>query len=323
MLPCFPLCRMTSGCCLSNWLGLPPIRVQTGKVPLGYTQPQKQEAGREGDRERKEKRERERERSADTGLTVLLRHFFMVSEKCSWWRETVHLLSAVEKHGASQCTYRDFGSFTDQGSGISDPPTPVSRPSPTLPSDSPERRRQKTCRSLPSEYCSFTWRERTYQIQDGQQLCSLSRCAGCLTHFWFGRERRREERWEELVLPWIRIRGELVLIAGARLLGWSWVSSPPVLLQSFVLSAPWKWDLGNINSLIELLTSLMPFFSTCVDLMCNYWIIVVSSRWIRADAEGHSCSSGCSAVQAVSPLVRLPLSIHREILTLKYENRKV
>lgn len=60
MLPCFPLCRMTSGCCLSNWLGLPPIRVQTGKVPLGYTQPQKQEAGREGDRERKEKRERER-----------------------------------------------------------------------------------------------------------------------------------------------------------------------------------------------------------------------------------------------------------------------
>ncbi len=59
------------------------------------------------------------------------------------------------------------------------------------------------------------------------------------------------------------------------------------------------------------------------NLMSNYWIIVVSSRWIRADAEGHSCSSGCSAVQAVSPLVRLPLSILRGILTLKYENRKV
>lgn len=50
MLPCFPLCRMTSGCCLSNWLGLPPIRAQAGKVPLGYTQPQKQEAGRERER---------------------------------------------------------------------------------------------------------------------------------------------------------------------------------------------------------------------------------------------------------------------------------
>ncbi len=151
-------------------------------------QPQKQEAGRERERER----ERVRESSADTGLTVLLRHFFMVSEKCSCWRETVHLLSAVEKHGASyQCSYRDFSSFTDQSSGISDPPTPVSGPSPTLPSDSPERRQQKTRRSIPSEYCSFTWRERTYQIQDGQQLCSLSRCAGCLTHFWFRRETQR------------------------------------------------------------------------------------------------------------------------------------
>lgn len=79
VLPCFPLCRMTSGCCLSNWLGLPPIRAQAGKVPLGYTQPQKQEAGRE----REIGRERERECSADTGLTVLLRHFFMLSEKCS------------------------------------------------------------------------------------------------------------------------------------------------------------------------------------------------------------------------------------------------
>lgn len=86
-----------------------------------------QSAGREGafrlyptpktrsrEREREIGRERERECSADTGLTVLLRHFFMLSEKCSCWRETVHLLSAVEKHGSSRCACRDFGSLIDQ-----------------------------------------------------------------------------------------------------------------------------------------------------------------------------------------------------------------
>ncbi len=180
---------MTSGCCLSNWLGLPPIRAQTGKVPLGYTQPQKQEAGREGDRERKERERVQCRHRLDCATEAFLHGIW----EMFLLRETVHLPSAVEKHGASQCTYSDFGSFTDQGSSISDPPPP--QPClgtlPHVPSDSPERRRQKTCRSLPSEYCSFTWRERTYQIQDGQQLCSRSCCAGCLTHFWFGRETQR------------------------------------------------------------------------------------------------------------------------------------
>lgn len=53
---CFPLCGMTSDCCLSNWLGRPPIGVQACKVPLGYTQPQNK---KEGEKERESKRERE------------------------------------------------------------------------------------------------------------------------------------------------------------------------------------------------------------------------------------------------------------------------
>ncbi len=258
-------------------------------------QPQKQEAGRERDREREKEREREREReresSADTGLTVLLRHFFMVSEKCSCWRETVHLLSAVEKHGASyQCSYRDFSSFTDQGSGISDPPAhqPLSRdPPPRCPlTHLREDSRRPADPSPQNTAHSPGERGHTRYRMDNSYALSHVVLADWLTSG--SEERHREERWEELVLPWIRIRGELVLIAGARLLGWFWVSFPPVLLQSFILSAatPWTWDLGTINCFIELLTSLMPFFSTCVDLMCKYWIVVVSSSWIWADAEG-------------------------------------
>ncbi len=197
----------------------------------------------------------------------------MVSEKCSCWRETVHLPSAVEKHGASQCTYSDFGSFTDQGSSISDPPTPQPLswdPPPRCPlTHLREDGRRPADPSPQNTAHSPGERGHTRYRMDNSYALAHAALAAWLTSG--SEERRREERWEELVLPWIRIRGELVLIAGARLLGWSWVSSPLVLLQSFVLSAaaPWKWDLRNINSLIELLTSLMPFFST-------WWAIIES-----------------------------------------------
>ncbi len=86
VLPCFPLCRMTSGCCLSNWLGLPPIRAQTGKVPLGYTQPQKQEAGREGDRERKERERVQCRHRLDCATEAFLHgiwEMFLLKGNCS------------------------------------------------------------------------------------------------------------------------------------------------------------------------------------------------------------------------------------------------
>lgn len=41
---------MTGVCRRSHWSGLPPIRAETCKVPLGYTQPQKQEAEEKGER---------------------------------------------------------------------------------------------------------------------------------------------------------------------------------------------------------------------------------------------------------------------------------
>ncbi len=86
MLPCFPLCRMTSGCCLSNWLGLQPIRAQTGKVPLGYTNPKNKKRGaREKERERAREREQRRHR-LDCATEAFLHgiwEMFLLKGNCS------------------------------------------------------------------------------------------------------------------------------------------------------------------------------------------------------------------------------------------------
>jgi len=85
-------------------------------------------------------------------------------------------------------------------------------------------------------------------------------------------ERRWEEHGEELVLSWIRIQRELILIVGARLSGWSWVSSASVLLQGFVLSAADSPGTQNVLN------------ATLFNLKMTWWASIFHSGFFKMNS---------------------------------------